>query len=93
MNRTIETLLRSVSDETFVWVGASDEVREGVWLFENGETFNVDQTYYKWDTEGFQPNGGTRENHLTIIVKELTFNDLHSIYTNPKYGLCEIESN
>lgn len=87
----IETLLRSLSDEKYVWVGATDEVNEGVWLFENGEIFNEDFTYYKWDTvRGNEPNGGRIENYLTIAPSRRTFNDYQS--DQVVYGLCEIQN-
>ncbi|XP_054878151.1 ladderlectin-like [Poeciliopsis prolifica] len=45
------------------WIGGHDAVRESVWMWSDGSTFN----YWRWGSG--EPNGGGRENCMEINLK------------------------
>ena len=53
-------ILESIGGSTW-WGGASDEISEGTWLWENSETTVQN---WIWASQGSQPSGDTKENAL-----------------------------
>ncbi len=74
-NSFIENFISS-GTKYFYWLGATDEVDEGVWLWVTGETWD----YSNWITSDGQPDNseydGETENYLSIISSRKGWNDL-----------------
>ena len=50
------------TDSIVTWLGASDMLTEGTWLWQDGTAWN----FKNWARETGEPNGGTRENCLHL---------------------------
>ena len=90
----IRSIVESNLDKNF-WVGLSDEMTEGKWLFSsNGQEANIDEMIFKW-REGQPDNAGDSENCAHTWDKS-EMNDvpcsLVSAWGKYYYGLCEIKA-
>ena len=90
----IRKIVDSNLDKNF-WVGLSDELTEGKWLFaSNGQEANFDEMIFKWRA-GQPDNYRDRENCAHTWEKsEMNDNICTSVFLWGKYiyGLCEIKA-
>jgi len=89
----IRSVVESNLDKNF-WVGLSDELTEGKWLFaSNGQEANFDEMIFKWRA-GQPDNAGAEDCAHTWEKSEM--NDLpcgsSSAWGKYNYGLCEIKA-
>ena len=89
----IRSVVDSNLDKNF-WVGLSDELTEGKWLFEsNGQEANFNEMIFKWRA-GQPDNAGAEDCAHTWEKSEM--NDVQcsssSAWGKYNYGLCEIKA-
>jgi len=57
INANITSTAADGGDAIYAWIGASDELNEGTWLWANGEP--MDQSYTEWGSGGVEPDDFT----------------------------------
>ena len=85
MGKNLLSDAASLGGTGYYWVGATDEVTEGVWLWTDG-TLATDMLVGKFDT--YQPDGGTSQNGL-IMSWSLKLHDRDHLKLD--YFICEID--
>jgi len=88
----IQALQKSVvNDFKRVWVGLTDEITEGRWVFLDGKSFDEGAVnVFNWQSE--RPNVDTSENCANIFYGDNMMYDYDCDWTG-FYGLCEIRTN
>ncbi len=61
-NDFLTDLVRRARKET-VWLGATDEQKEGTWLWGDGQPLS----YTNWDSLGNQPNNKQGQEHYLVL--------------------------
>ena len=90
----IRKIVESNLDKNF-WVGLSDELTEGKWLFaSNGQEANFDEMIFKW--RAGQPDNYRDSENCAHTWEKSEMNDqpcsLSSAWGKYIYGLCEIKA-
>ncbi|XP_068215616.1 uncharacterized protein [Palaemon carinicauda] len=81
--KSVDPACVKMESEPIIWLGASDEVTENLWLDDNERHLN----FTFWNSG--QPNGGTRENQATMLGNGRWVDVNSRVYSY--CGLCESE--
>ena len=68
-----------------MWIGATDEETDGTWIWNDGNTGNINYYYNNWESD--EPNGGTSENCIELRTS-LEWNDASC--SNNKKFVCNL---